>query len=77
MSPSKLSHTPTADSGTRILVYPQGVPGKVNITKADVARLEPGEFLNDSLIEFGLKYVVVHFALDLAFNLDGDCGSRN
>ncbi|KAG9001371.1 hypothetical protein FRB93_012147 [Tulasnella sp. JGI-2019a] len=27
----------------------------VNITKGDLARLEPGEFLNDTLIEFGLK----------------------
>ncbi|KAF5338897.1 hypothetical protein D9611_008736 [Ephemerocybe angulata] len=38
-----------------ILVYPPGVPGKVNITNADIARLQPGEFLNDTLIEFGLK----------------------
>jgi Ulp1 family protease len=38
-----------------ILVYPQGLPGAVNITKADLKRLEPGEFLNDTLIEFGLK----------------------
>lgn len=40
-----------------ILVYPHGVPGAVNITNADMGRLDPGEFLNDTLIEFGLKWV--------------------
>ncbi|KAJ3527118.1 hypothetical protein NMY22_g9899 [Coprinellus aureogranulatus] len=38
-----------------ILVFPPDAPGKVTITNADVARLKPGEFLNDTLIEFGLK----------------------
>ncbi|KAF9046438.1 hypothetical protein BJ165DRAFT_1163354 [Panaeolus papilionaceus] len=38
-----------------ILSYPQGVPGAVNVTNADLARLRPGEFLNDTLIEVGLK----------------------
>jgi Ulp1 family protease len=37
-------------------VYPSGVPGAVNITNGDYLRLQPGEFLNDTLIEFGLKY---------------------
>ncbi|KAF9534465.1 hypothetical protein CPB83DRAFT_742404, partial [Crepidotus variabilis] len=40
----------------RILSYPQGQPGAVNVTAGDLNRLEPGEFLNDTLIEFGLKY---------------------
>jgi hypothetical protein len=39
----------------RILVYPPDAPGAVNITNADLKRLKPGEFLNDTLIEFGLK----------------------
>jgi Ulp1 family protease len=39
----------------RILVYPPGQTGAVNITNGDVTRLAPGEFLNDTLIEFGLK----------------------
>jgi Ulp1 family protease len=39
----------------RILVYPPGQTGAVNITNGDLHRLEPGEFLNDTLIEFGLK----------------------
>ncbi|KAJ3537073.1 hypothetical protein NMY22_g5752 [Coprinellus aureogranulatus] len=40
-----------------LLVFPQDAPGKgkVTITKADAARLKPGGFLNDTLIEFGLK----------------------
>ncbi|RXW24491.1 hypothetical protein EST38_g1338 [Candolleomyces aberdarensis] len=46
---------PPVDADEVILVYPPDVPGKVNITRGDVARLQPGEFLNDTLIEFGLK----------------------
>ena len=40
-----------------ILVYPASGTGAVNITRADLKRLEPGQYLNDTLIEFGLKYV--------------------
>lgn len=40
-----------------ILVYPQSGTGAVNINRAELARLEPGEFLNDTLIELGLKCV--------------------
>ncbi|KAF9481167.1 cysteine proteinase [Pholiota conissans] len=43
------------DQDKVILVYPQGIPGAVNITNGDLARLKPGEYLNDTLIEFGLK----------------------
>jgi Ulp1 family protease len=38
-----------------VLSYPAGLPGAVNITNADLERLNPGAFLNDTLIEFGLK----------------------
>ena len=38
-----------------MLCYPAGLPGAVNITNADLDRLNPGAFLNDTLIEFGLK----------------------
>ncbi|KAI0034653.1 hypothetical protein K488DRAFT_45060 [Vararia minispora EC-137] len=38
-----------------ILVYPPSGRGSVNITKGDLARLAPGEYLNDTLIEFGLR----------------------
>ncbi|KZV80095.1 hypothetical protein EXIGLDRAFT_630838, partial [Exidia glandulosa HHB12029] len=39
-----------------VLVYPQPGPGSLNISRGDLTRLEPGEFLNDTLIEWGLKY---------------------
>ncbi|KAI5896877.1 uncharacterized protein SCHCODRAFT_02493797, partial [Schizophyllum commune H4-8] len=42
-----------------VLSYPFGVPGAVNITNSDVARLEPGEYLNDTILEFALKYYLV------------------
>lgn len=41
-----------------MLVYPPGAPGAVTITKGDFSRLQPGEYLNDTLIEFALKYVL-------------------
>ncbi|THH19095.1 hypothetical protein EW146_g2015 [Bondarzewia mesenterica] len=46
---------PLPDADEVILVYPFSGPGAVNITNADLARLKPDEFLNDTLIEFGLK----------------------
>ncbi|KAJ7625377.1 hypothetical protein DFH06DRAFT_1229348 [Mycena polygramma] len=46
---------PYVDPDEVILVYPPGQTGAVNITNGDVTRLAPGEFLNDTLIEFGLK----------------------
>lgn len=50
------------DCWCSILRYPQGRPGAVDITRADFARLQPGQFLNDSIIEFGLKSVtLIHF----------------
>ncbi|EGN98435.1 hypothetical protein SERLA73DRAFT_56480, partial [Serpula lacrymans var. lacrymans S7.3] len=38
-----------------ILMYPPSGTGALNIMKTDLNRLQPGEFLNDTLIEFGLK----------------------
>ncbi|KAF8526112.1 hypothetical protein JB92DRAFT_2700765, partial [Gautieria morchelliformis] len=38
-----------------ILLYPSTGTGAVNVTNGDLKRLEPGEFLNDTLIELGLK----------------------
>jgi hypothetical protein len=54
-----LHHVIYLDSvvSVRILVYPPSGTGAVNITKADLNRLQPGEYLNDTLIEFGLKFV--------------------
>ncbi|KAF8073873.1 hypothetical protein FPV67DRAFT_772567 [Lyophyllum atratum] len=54
-SSPKRRRSPTLDPDEVILCYPQGIPGAVNITNSDFRRLQPGEFLNDTLIEFGLK----------------------
>lgn len=58
----------------RILSYPAGVPGAVNITNADVDRLAPGNFLNDTLIEFGLKYDQSSFFLLVVIETGLDYG---
>ena len=42
----------------RLLVYRPLGNGAVNITRGDLERLQPGKYLNDTLIEFGLKYVL-------------------
>ncbi|EPQ51077.1 hypothetical protein GLOTRDRAFT_141216 [Gloeophyllum trabeum ATCC 11539] len=47
--------SPVLDPDELILVYPPSGTGAVNITRSDLLRLQPGEFLNDTLIEFGLK----------------------
>ncbi|KAI0004477.1 hypothetical protein BJV74DRAFT_377469 [Russula compacta] len=46
--------SPKPDPDEVILGYRSGT-GSLNITNGDVSRLKPGEFLNDTLIEFGLK----------------------
>ena len=38
------------------LRYPFEGPGSVSVFESDWARLVGGEFLNDTLVEFGLKY---------------------
>lgn len=47
----------------RILVYPFTGPGAVNVTNGDLNRLDPQQFLNDTLIELWLKYVVFAFLM--------------
>lgn len=44
-----------------MLVYKphRGRRNGLSITEADVRRLAEGQYLNDTLIEFGLKYVSV------------------
>ncbi|KAK0188169.1 hypothetical protein F5146DRAFT_1141619 [Armillaria mellea] len=51
-SSSVVINEPTPES---ILVYPWGTTGGVNLSKSDLNRLKPGEYLNDNLIELGLK----------------------
>jgi len=46
---------PTVDPDQIILIYPPSGTGALNITNGVLKRLAPGEFLNDTLIEFGLK----------------------
>lgn len=40
-----------------MLTYPPGATDGVTIFQSDIARLEPGEFLNDTIIEFYFKYL--------------------
>ncbi|RPD77389.1 hypothetical protein L226DRAFT_321252 [Lentinus tigrinus ALCF2SS1-7] len=47
--------SPTPDLDELILVYPFSGTGAVNITRGDLKRLDPGQYLNDTIIEFGLK----------------------
>ena len=42
---------------TRVLVYPFTGTGAVNVTRGDLKRLDAGQYLNDTIIEFGLKCV--------------------
>ncbi|KDQ21060.1 hypothetical protein BOTBODRAFT_100243, partial [Botryobasidium botryosum FD-172 SS1] len=39
-----------------VLTYPPNEKGSINIHVSELNRLEPGEYLNDTLIEFGLKH---------------------
>ncbi|KAF7298896.1 ULP-PROTEASE domain-containing protein [Mycena indigotica] len=54
-SESNAQSAPDPNTDEVILVYPPGQTGAVNITNGDMERLRPNEFLNDTLIEFGLK----------------------
>ena len=49
----------------RLLVYRPLGTGAVNITRGDLERLQPGKYLNDTLIEFGLKYVSIDHRVSL------------
>lgn len=43
---------------TSVLTYPMnGAPGAVSITHGDTKRLADDEFLNDTLIEYGMKRI--------------------
>ncbi|KAI0712651.1 hypothetical protein C8Q76DRAFT_622201 [Earliella scabrosa] len=45
----------TDKCSTRVLVYPFTGTGAVNVTRGDLKRLDAGQYLNDTIIEFGLK----------------------
>jgi Ulp1 family protease len=39
-----------------VLVYPKHGKEAVTLIRSDIDRLEPGEMLNDSIIDFWLRY---------------------
>lgn len=41
----------------KVLVYPEGDPDAVTITQKDIKILKPFEFLNDTIIDFYIKYL--------------------
>ncbi len=43
---------------SRVLIYPWWISGGVSISKAKLDRLLPGQYLNNNIIEFGLKWCV-------------------
>lgn len=47
-----------AESNATILRYPQGGPHSVTLLGADLHRLDYDQFLNDTVIEFGLRYLL-------------------
>ncbi|KAJ3405519.1 hypothetical protein HDV05_006534, partial [Chytridiales sp. JEL 0842] len=55
-SPEKQKSTNSTDI---VLVYPQKGKSSVTIYRDDMRRLNDGEFLNDTLIEFFLKYISI------------------
>ena len=44
-------------------MYPFSGTGAVNVTRGDLKRLDPGQYLNDTIIEFGLKCVDLHHSM--------------
>ncbi|KAH9925567.1 uncharacterized protein B0H18DRAFT_1119406 [Fomitopsis serialis] len=47
--------SPSPGPDELILVYPPAGAGAINVNKSDLKRLDDGCYLNDTLIEFGLK----------------------
>lgn len=43
------------DKLVSMLVWPHEGAGAVSLNRGDIFRLQEGEYLNDTLIEFGLK----------------------
>lgn len=54
--PRKTSPSRPRGRDRLFLRFPSSGPGSVQIFESDLDRLRDGEFLNDTLIEFGLKY---------------------
>ncbi|WFD43248.1 Ulp1 peptidase [Malassezia psittaci] len=54
---SSRNRNETQGSNQPIFRYPDSGPFAVTILRSDLHRLDPEEFLNDTIIEFGLKYL--------------------
>ncbi|KAM5575419.1 putative ubiquitin-like-specific protease 2B [Rosa sericea] len=50
-------HFPNFDEDFETVVYPEGDPDAVSISKRDVDLLQPEIFINDTLIDFYIKYL--------------------
>ncbi|KAI5448372.1 hypothetical protein KIW84_015697 [Lathyrus oleraceus] len=48
---------PIFDESFEEVIYPKGEPDAVSISKRDVALLQPETFLNDTIIDFYIKYL--------------------
>jgi Ulp1 family protease len=59
--PARATKKDDIPKDTVILTYPWDSTGGVTITHGDMDRLAEGEFLNDTLLEFGLKRIIHRF----------------
>lgn len=56
MFPSK-HYFPSFEDSFEDVIYPKGDPDAVSISKRDVDRLQPDTFVNDTIIDFYIKYL--------------------
>ncbi|XP_015893774.3 probable ubiquitin-like-specific protease 2A isoform X2 [Ziziphus jujuba] len=56
MSSSK-HYFPNLDEPFKDVIYPKGDPDAVSISKSDIELLQPGTFINDTIIDFYIKYL--------------------
>ncbi|WFC99158.1 Ulp1 peptidase [Malassezia yamatoensis] len=54
---SSRNNTENQELNQPIFRYPDSGPFAVTILRSDLRRLDPEEFLNDTIIEFGMKYI--------------------
>ncbi|CAK8530321.1 unnamed protein product [Lathyrus sativus] len=54
---SQRDYFPIFDESFEEVIYPKGEPDAVSISKRDVALLQPETFLNDTIIDFYIKYL--------------------
>lgn len=58
-----VTHALETKRNTTLLTYPyedsESAAGKISVTYGDIARLAPGEFLNDNIIDFYLRCVTI------------------